>query len=47
MEFARINKDKIIKLASDVGGLQHNWTSRVLRHAVSEFSKKGLTTVLP
>lgn len=35
-------KDKIIKLASDVGGLEHNWTSRVLRHAVSEFSKKGL-----
>ena len=33
-------KDKIIKLASDVGGLEHNWTSRVLRHAVSEFSKK-------
>ncbi len=34
-------KDKIIKLATDLG-LQENWVKRVVRHAVSEFSKKGL-----
>ncbi|MGH9877949.1 MAG: hypothetical protein ACRD5H_09940, partial [Nitrososphaerales archaeon] len=34
-------KDKIIRLATDLG-LQENWVGRVVRHAVSEFSKKGL-----
>lgn len=34
-------KDKIIKLATDMG-LQDKWVSTVIRHAVSEFSKKGL-----
>jgi hypothetical protein len=34
-------KDKIIQLGTDAG-LQRKWISRVLRHAVSEFSKKGL-----
>jgi hypothetical protein len=36
-----ILKNKIIKQAIEVG-LQDKWTSRLLRHAVSEFSKKGL-----
>lgn len=34
-------KDKIIELASSMG-LQDRWTDRIVRHAVSEFSKKGL-----
>ena len=34
-------KDKIIHLGTSVG-LQDKWTNRILRHAVSEFSKKGL-----
>ena len=34
-------KDKIIELASSMG-LQDRWTVRIVRHAVSEFSKKGL-----
>jgi hypothetical protein len=34
-------KDKIIQLGTSIG-LQDKWTNRVLRHAVSEFSKKGL-----
>jgi hypothetical protein len=34
-------KDQIIELASSMG-LQRNWVKRVVRHAVSEFSKKGL-----
>src|SRR5919198_618774 len=36
-----ILKDKIINLAASIG-LEHKWIERVLRHAVSEFSKKGL-----
>src|SRR3990172_2694710 len=34
-------KDRIIKLATELD-LQENWVRRVVRHAVSEFSKKGL-----
>jgi hypothetical protein len=34
-------KDKIIHLGKSVG-LQDKWINRILRHAVSEFSKKGL-----
>jgi hypothetical protein len=34
-------KDQIIELASSMG-LQDRWTDRIVRHAVSEFSKKGL-----
>jgi len=34
-------KDKIVELASDMG-LQDKWVKRIVRHAVSEFSKKGL-----
>ena len=34
-------KDKIIHLGTSVG-LQDKWINRILRHAVSEFSKKGL-----
>lgn len=34
-------KDRIIELAI-ILGLQDNWVKRVVRHAVSEFSKKGL-----
>jgi hypothetical protein len=34
-------KDKIIELATSMG-LQDRWTDRIVRHAVSEFSKKGL-----
>lgn len=34
-------KDKIIRLGTDIG-LQNKWISRILRNAVSEFSKKGL-----
>jgi hypothetical protein len=34
-------KDKIIQLGTDIG-LQNKWISRVVRNAVSEFSKKGL-----
>ena len=34
-------KDKIIELATSMG-LQDRWTDRIIRHAVSEFSKKGL-----
>src|SRR5919198_6461743 len=36
-----ILKDKIIELAESIG-LEHKWIERILRHAVSEFSKKGL-----
>lgn len=34
-------KDKIVELATSMG-LQDRWTNKILRHAVSEFSKKGL-----
>jgi hypothetical protein len=34
-------KDQIVKLAMSMD-LERNWTKRVLRHAISEFSKKGL-----
>jgi hypothetical protein len=34
-------KDKIIHLGTSVG-LDNKWINRILRHAVSEFSKKGL-----
>ena len=34
-------KDKIIHLGTSVG-LQDKWINKILRHAVSEFSKKGL-----
>lgn len=34
-------KDKIIQLGSSMG-LQDKWLKRIVRHAVSEFSKKGL-----
>src|SRR5262245_33115510 len=34
-------KDKIIAIATELG-LQDKWISSVIRHAVSEFSKKGL-----
>jgi hypothetical protein len=34
-------KNKIVRLGSTMG-LQDKWLQRVLRHAVSEFSKKGL-----
>jgi hypothetical protein len=34
-------KDKIINLGTSIG-LQDKWINRILRHAVSEFSKKGL-----
>lgn len=34
-------KDKIIELASSMG-IEEKWAKRVVRHAVSEFSKKGL-----
>jgi hypothetical protein len=36
-----ILKDKIIELGISMG-LQDRWLKRILRHAVSEFSKKGL-----
>jgi hypothetical protein len=34
-------KDNIIELATSMG-LQDKWTNNIIRHAVSEFSKKGL-----
>jgi hypothetical protein len=34
-------KDQIVKLAVSMD-LESNWTRRILRHAISEFSKKGL-----
>jgi hypothetical protein len=34
-------KDRIIELTSELG-LQDRWVRRIVRHAVSEFSKKGL-----
>lgn len=34
-------KDDIIELATSMG-LQDRWTSNIVRHAISEFSKKGL-----
>lgn len=34
-------KDKTIKLATDMG-FQDRWVQQIIRHAVSEFSKKGL-----
>ena len=34
-------KDKIIQLGTAMG-LQDKWLQRIIRHAVSEFSKKGL-----
>jgi hypothetical protein len=34
-------KDKIIELGTEMG-LQDKWLDRIIRHAVSEFSKKGL-----
>jgi hypothetical protein len=34
-------KDKIIELGTEMG-LQDKWLDRIVRHAVSEFSKKGL-----
>ncbi len=34
-------KDKIVDLAREMG-LQDSWVKKVVRHAVSEFSKKGL-----
>ena len=34
-------KKSILKLASDIG-FQDRWTAALVRHAVSEFSKKGL-----
>ena len=34
-------RDKIINLGTSVG-LQDKWLQRIIRHAVSEFSKKGL-----
>jgi hypothetical protein len=34
-------KEQIVKLAMSMD-LERNWTKRVLRHAISEFSKKGL-----
>ncbi|HKG88262.1 MAG TPA: hypothetical protein VKA95_08040, partial [Nitrososphaeraceae archaeon] len=36
-----ILKDKIIQLGTMMG-LQDRWIHRIIRHAVSEFSKKGL-----
>jgi hypothetical protein len=36
-----IIKDKIIELGTEMG-LQDKWLDRIIRHAVSEFSKKGL-----
>jgi hypothetical protein len=36
-----ILKDKIIQLGTGIG-LQDKWLRRIIRHAVSEFSKKGL-----
>jgi hypothetical protein len=36
-----IIKDKIIELGTEMG-LQDKWLDRIVRHAVSEFSKKGL-----
>jgi hypothetical protein len=38
---AAVLKRSILKLASDIG-FQDRWTAALLRHAVSEFSKKGL-----
>ncbi len=34
-------KDKIVQLGTNMG-LRHKWLERIIRHAVSEFSKKGL-----
>lgn len=36
-----ILRDNVIKLASEMG-LPDKWTTKIVRHAVSEFSKKGL-----
>jgi hypothetical protein len=36
-------KNRIIKQATDIG-LQDRWTAKLVRHAVSEFSKRGLGT---
>jgi hypothetical protein len=38
---AAVLKKRILKLASDIG-FQDRWTAALIRHAVSEFSKKGL-----
>jgi hypothetical protein len=40
-----ILKNKIIKQATDIG-LQDKWTSKLVRHAVSEFSKKDLARII-
>ena len=37
--------DKIIELGTNMG-LQDKWLRRIIRHAVSEFSKNGLGTCL-
>ncbi len=34
-------KDKIVQLGTNMG-LRHKWLDRIIQHAVSEFSKKGL-----
>jgi len=34
-------KDKIVQLGANMG-LRHKWLERIIQHAVSEFSKKGL-----
>lgn len=41
MTETEVLKERILKLASDIG-FQDRWTSALIRHAVSEFSKKGL-----
>src|SRR5262245_43024654 len=38
---AAVLKKNILKLASDIG-FQDKWAAALIRHAVSEFSKKGL-----
>lgn len=38
---AAVLKKRIIRLASEIG-FQDRWTAALIRHAVSEFSKKGL-----
>ena len=35
-------KDKIILLTTEEMNLEKRWTKNIVRHAISEFSKKGL-----
>jgi hypothetical protein len=41
LTYEAVLRDKIVRLGTEVG-FQDRWLKRILRHAISEFSKKGL-----